>query len=52
LKRAVLIGKEARRGLPLFSDVMALAGRVSDDELKARQSSVEAHDVAMMQYSY
>jgi fatty-acyl-CoA synthase len=51
LKRAVLIGKEARRGLPLFSDVMALAGRVSDDELKARQSSVEARDVAMVQYT-
>lgn len=51
LKRAVLIGKEARQGLSLFSDVMALAGRVSDDELKARQSSVNPRDVTMMQYT-
>src|SRR5262245_7875057 len=51
LKRAVLIGKEARQGLSLFSDVMALAGRVSDDELKARQSSVKSRDIVMMQYT-
>jgi fatty-acyl-CoA synthase len=51
LKRAVLIGKEASQGLSLFSDVMALAGRVSDDELKARQSSVKSQDVVMMQYT-
>jgi fatty-acyl-CoA synthase len=51
LKRAVLIGKEASQGLSLFSDVMALAGRVSDDELKARQSSVKPHGVVMMQYT-
>jgi fatty-acyl-CoA synthase len=51
LKRAVLIGKEPRQGLSLFSDVMALADRVSDDELKARQSSVSPRDVAMMQYT-
>jgi fatty-acyl-CoA synthase len=51
LKRAVLIGKEPRPGLSLFSDVMALANRVSDDELKARQSSVKPRDVAMMQYT-
>jgi fatty-acyl-CoA synthase len=51
LKRAVLIGKEARQGLSLFSDVMTLAGQVSDAELKARQSSVKPHDVVMMQYT-
>jgi fatty-acyl-CoA synthase len=51
LKRAVLIGKEARQGLSLFSDLMALAGRVSDDELKARQSGVKPRDVVMMQYT-
>lgn len=50
-KRAVLIGKERRQGLSLFSDVIELADRVSDDELKARQSSVEPHDVTMMQYT-
>jgi fatty-acyl-CoA synthase len=51
LKRAVLIGKEPRPGLSLFSDVMALANRVSDDELKARQSSVKPRDVAMIQFT-
>lgn len=51
LKRAVLIGKDRRQGLSLFSDVIELADRVSDDELKARQSSVEPHDVTMMQYT-
>jgi fatty-acyl-CoA synthase len=51
LKRAVLIGKEARPGLSLFSEVMTLAGRVSDGELKTRQSSVEPRDVVMMQYT-
>ncbi|MGH9753679.1 MAG: AMP-binding protein [Blastocatellia bacterium] len=51
LKRAVLIGKERRQGLSLFSDVIELADRVSDDELKARQSSVAPHDVTMMQYT-
>jgi fatty-acyl-CoA synthase len=51
LKRAVLIGKQPRQGLSLFSDVMALADRVSDDELNARQARVKTHDVAMMQYT-
>jgi fatty-acyl-CoA synthase len=51
LKRAVLIGKERRRGLSLFSDVMELAHSVPDDKLKARQSSVETRDVTMMQYT-
>src|SRR5262249_17059458 len=51
MKRAVLIGKEARQGLSLFSDVMTLADRVTDDELKARQASVNPYDVTMMQYT-
>ncbi len=51
LKRAVLIGKEPRQGLSLFSDVMALADKVSDDELKVRQAGVKPHDVTMMQYT-
>src|SRR5262245_55527870 len=51
LKRAIMIGSDPRQGLSLFSDVMALADQVSDDELKARQSSVKPHDVTMMQYT-
>lgn len=51
LKRAVLIGKEARTGLMLFEEVMKLADNISDDELKSRQASVNPHDVTMMQYT-
>jgi len=51
LKRAVLIGETRRQGLSLFSDVMALADQISDDELKTRQASVNPHDVTMMQYT-
>jgi fatty-acyl-CoA synthase len=51
LKRAVLIGRVRRQGLSLFSDVMALADQISDDELKVRQSRVNPHDLTMMQYT-
>jgi fatty-acyl-CoA synthase len=51
LKRVALIGAERRQGLSLFSDVLALAEKISDDELQARQASVDPHDVAMMQYT-
>jgi fatty-acyl-CoA synthase len=51
LKRAVLIGPDRRPGLRLFSDVMELADRISDEELKARQAAVDPYDVAMMQYT-
>ncbi len=51
LKRAALIGNEARPGLALFSDVMALAEKVSDNELNARQAGVDPHDVTMIQYT-
>src|SRR5499426_2247639 len=51
LKRAILIGPDPRQGLSLGSDGMTLVDRVSDDELKARQSSVKPRDVTMMQYT-
>ncbi len=51
LKRAVLIGQARRHGLSLFSEVMALADQVSDDELRDRQSRVKPRDVTMMQYT-
>ncbi len=51
LKRVVLIGKDQKPGLILFSQVMALAAKVSDSELKARQSGVSTHDIAQMQYT-
>ena len=51
LKRVVLIGKDPKPGVMPYSQVAALADRVSDEELKARQASVKTHDVAQMQYT-
>ncbi|MEK7830483.1 MAG: AMP-binding protein, partial [Acidobacteriota bacterium] len=51
LKRVVLIGKEPKPGVMLYSQVAALADRISDEELKARQASVGVHDVVQMQYT-
>lgn len=51
LKRVALIGKDPKPGVMLYSQVAALADRVSDEELKARQASVKTHDVAQMQYT-
>ncbi len=51
LKRVVLIGNDPRPGLMLYPQVAALGDKVSDEELKARQSGVSPHDVAMMQYT-
>ncbi len=51
LKRVVLIGKEPKPGVTLYSQVTALADNVSDDELKSRQASVGVHDVVQMQYT-
>ncbi|MBS1786737.1 MAG: AMP-binding protein [Acidobacteria bacterium] len=51
LKRVALIGKEAKSGILTYSQVMALADKVSDEELKARQATVNTHDVVQMQYT-
>ena len=51
LKKVVLIGEEAKPGLALYSQVIALAEKVSDEELNYRQMSVSPHDVAQMQYT-
>ncbi|MBL8205851.1 MAG: AMP-binding protein [Blastocatellia bacterium] len=51
LKRVILLGKETRPGTMLYPQVTALADQVSDEELKARQSSVGVHDVVQMQYT-
>lgn len=51
LKRVVLIGKEAKAGVLLYSQITALADQVSDDELKKRQATVGVHDVVQMQYT-
>jgi fatty-acyl-CoA synthase len=51
LKRVALISRTRRQGLSLFSDVLALAEKISDDELQAWQASVDPHDVTMIQYT-
>jgi fatty-acyl-CoA synthase len=51
LRRVVLIAQEAKPGVMLYSQVEAMADRVSDEDLQARQSSVSPHDVTMMQYT-
>ncbi len=51
LKRVVLIGKAAKPGVSLYSQITALADQVSDAELKARQATVGVHDVVQMQYT-
>jgi fatty-acyl-CoA synthase len=51
LRRVILIGKVARPGLILYPEVIDLAGKVSDEELRARQTSVRPYDVAQMQYT-
>jgi fatty-acyl-CoA synthase len=51
LKRAVLIGKTPKPGAMLYSQVMALASQISDEELQARQMSVSPHDVAQIQFT-
>jgi fatty-acyl-CoA synthase len=51
LKRVVLFSGDPQPGTALYSQVMALSDKVSDEELKARQASVNPHEVAMMQYT-
>lgn len=51
LQRVVLLGRSAPPGVLLYEQITALADRVTDDELQARQAAVSAHDVAQMQYT-
>ncbi len=51
LKRVVLFGGDPQPGTLLYSQVMSLSAKVSAEELKARQASVNPHEVAMMQYT-
>ena len=51
LKRVVLFGKNSKPGTMLYSEVTALADKVSDEQLKTRQASVGVHDVVQMQYT-
>src|SRR3989442_1702221 len=51
LKRVVLIGTPPRTGTLLYSQVVALGQRISDEALQERRSSVTPQDVAMIMYT-
>jgi fatty-acyl-CoA synthase len=51
LKRVILIEKEARPGMMLYSQVPPLGDGVSGDTLMTRQESLDPHDVIQMQYT-
>jgi len=51
LKRVVLFSGDPQPGTLLYSQVMSLSDKVSDEELKARQASVNPHEVSMIQYT-
>ena len=51
LKRVVFLGPEKHRGMYSMNELKSLAVSVSDEEYKARQDTVDVHDVTMMQYT-
>jgi fatty-acyl-CoA synthase len=51
LKNVVYIGKEKQPGMLNWSQLMAMADRVSDADLAQRQTSLEPDDVINMQYT-
>lgn len=51
LERIVFAGANTPSGMLGFEDMLKLADRVSDDELKARQAELDPHDVINMQYT-
>jgi fatty-acyl-CoA synthase len=51
LKNVIYIGDQKHPGMYNWEDLYELAGQISDGELKARQASLEIHDVINMQYT-
>lgn len=51
LKNVIFLGKERQPGMFAWDDLMAMADGVSDEELAARQASLDPHDVINMQYT-
>lgn len=51
LKNVVLIGNQRHPGMYSWEDVIELGETISDQELKARQASLDPDDVANMQYT-
>jgi len=51
LKNVVFLGKEKKKGMFSFQDLMELGNTVSDEELKKAEFSLNPHDVINMQYT-
>jgi len=51
LKNVIFLGQEKQPGMFSWDEVMAMAGGVSDEELAARQNSLEPGEVINMQYT-
>ncbi len=51
LKNVIFLGRDKHPGMFNWDDIMEMGKSVSDDELKARQDSLDPHDVINMQYT-
>ncbi len=51
LKNVVMIGERRKPGMYLFDDLYAMADAVSVEQLRERESTLDAHDVINMQYT-
>jgi fatty-acyl-CoA synthase len=51
LKRVFFLGPEKHRGMYSIHELMVMAAQVSDVEYRARQASLDPHDVVNMQYT-
>lgn len=51
LKHIVLLSDQAKPGSMIYRQILEMADQVSEEELSVRQASVDAHDVAQMQFT-
>ncbi|WP_343032867.1 AMP-binding protein [Cytobacillus depressus] len=51
LKNVIIIGEKKYEGAYNWSDLIELAGHITDEELKARMASLDPDDVINMQYT-
>ncbi|MHB8156596.1 MAG: AMP-binding protein [Desulfocucumaceae bacterium] len=51
LKNVIFLGKDKHPGTYNWDDIMSMADGITDEELKARQDSMDPHDVINMQYT-
>lgn len=51
LRRVFFLGPEKHRGMYSMNEVKSMACQTTDEEYRARQGTVDVHDVTMMQYT-